>query len=89
MAKEAPVSVVGNDPAVMDALREITGYDVVRVQTGFKEDGNPTFAEGYKIAPNGEYSFKNDLNQSCHVPPHRVDDLLKAKAPAPDKKPAK
>lgn len=88
MAKETPASVFGDDPATMEALAEITGYDVVRVQTGEKEDGKAIFAPGYKIASNGEYAFRNEIGQSCHVPGHRVDELLKAKTP-PEKKPAK
>lgn len=91
MARELPKPKFGDDDAVIDALKEITGMDVVKVQVGTREaDGVAIFEEGYQINPDGEYAFRNSIGQPCHVPPHRVHELVpsEAPAPAPEPKPA-
>jgi hypothetical protein len=83
---------VGTDPLVIEALKEVTGAEVVRVMTGVDGNGNPTYEEGYQSLvtpgpdskPAGFIYFYNHIGQHCQVPAHRVDALLKHAA-----KPAK
>lgn len=87
--KPAPPSEPQNSPEVIEALKEVTGFDAVMVQVGTREaDGSPILSEGYRVLADGEHQFFNELRQSCHVPAHRVREALDAPAPAAPTAPA-
>ena len=70
-----------NEEPVVDALRQITGSESVRVQVGEDAEGRPRNADGYLVNEH-EYVFRNDKQQSTHVPIHRVKDVIAKAATA-------
>lgn len=68
----------GDRADVMEALRDVTGFDVVRVRTGFDAAGAAQYAEGYEAMADGGVKFFNEKGQEVHVPKHRVDESLAA-----------
>lgn len=68
----------GNREDVMAALRDATGFETVRVRTGFDDAGVARYAEGYEAMADGGVKFFNEKGQEVHVPKHRVDESLAA-----------
>jgi hypothetical protein len=78
----------GDREDLIEALREITGFEEIRRRVGYTEAGDPKFAEGYESMAGGDLKFWNERGQEVHVPKHRLDEVLKAPKARPADAPA-
>ena len=91
MAKEQRVAQVENDPAIVEALKQIADTEAIKTfvtTEGAGDDAKDVYQSGYKTYIDGSdpvngpqlvYVFTSADNRTHHVPGKRVQELLDPK----------